>query len=187
MRTFKNAMLTLSLLALPMISLPTVAEARYMVPKYSKTATVYKAKQAHKMRAKVNSKMKVRDAKWNKAQRAKAKVNKKVVKPVTPKIKTRIKDSTTRAYISRSLHKQAKKNYFLSGKRLRVTKVKINNNRISYKGGEKYVGFTARVKQAGGSSYNANGFIRQGFQGQPKGLDRVRIVSGTPTFGVIVR
>ena len=79
MSTFKNAMLTLSLLALPMIALPTVAEARYMVPKYSKTATVYNAKQGHKLRAKVNSKMKVRDAKWNKAQRAKATITKKVV------------------------------------------------------------------------------------------------------------
>jgi hypothetical protein len=186
MRTFKTAMLTLSLLALPMIALPNLAEAGYMVPKYAKTATAYKAKQGKKMRAKSLAKMKVRTAKFNKAKLNKTRTSiKPIVKPAP--IRTSIKSSTTRAYISRSLHKQANKNYYLNGKRVRVTNVKINNNRISYKGGEKYVGFTARVKQAGGSSYNANGFVRQGFAGQPKGQDRVRIVSGTPTFGVIVR
>ncbi len=149
MRTFKSAMLTLSLLALPMIALPSLAEAGRMSPKYRKTATVYKAKQSNKLRNKVNSKMRTSNARWAK--------------------------------------KQANKNYFLNGKRLRVSNVKINNNRISYKGGEKFEGFTAKVKQSGGSSYNAQGFVRQKFDGQPKGQDRVRIISGTPTFGVIVR
>ncbi len=174
MRTFKSAMLTLSLLALPMIALPSLAEAGRMSPKYRKTATVYKAKQSNKLRNKVNSKMRTSNARWAKKQ-----ANKKA--------RTSIKPSTTRTYISRALHKQANKNYFLNGKRLRVSNVKINNNRISYKGGEKFVGFTAKVKQSGGSSYNAQGFVRQKFDGQPKGQDRVRIISGTPTFGVIVR
>ena len=189
MRTFKSAMLTLSLLALPMIALPTVAEARYQVPKYAKTSTVYKAKQGKKMRAKSLASQRKLTAKYNKRQALKkSRTSIKPIKPIKPVVKkTAIKPSTTRAYISRSLHKQANKNYFLNGKRLRVTNVKINNNRISYKGGERYVGFTAKVKQTGGSSYNANGFVRQKFAGQPKGLDRVRIVSGTPTFGVIVR
>lgn len=187
MSTFKTAMLTLSLLALPMIALPNMAEARYSVPKYAKTATAYKAKQGKKMRAKSISKMKNRTAKYNQAKRLNKKAHTSIKPIVKAPVRTSIKPSTTRAYISRSLHKQANKNYFLSGKALRVTNVKINNNRISYKGGQKYVGFTAKVKQSGSSSYNANGFVRQQFNGQPKGLDRVRIVSGTPSFGVIVR
>ncbi len=186
MRTFKSAMLTLSLLALPMIALPSLAEAGRMSPKYRKTATVYKAKQSNKLRNKVNSKMRTSNARWAKKQ-----ANKKARTSIKPIIKTpartSIKPSTTRTYISRALHKQANKNYFLNGKRLRVSNVKINNNRISYKGGEKFEGFTAKVKQSGGSSYNAQGFVRQKFDGQPKGQDRVRIISGTPTFGVIVR
>lgn len=186
MSTFKTAMLTLSLLALPMIALPSVAEAGRMSPKYFKTATAYKAKQGKKMRGNVGAKMRNATAKWNKAQRSK-RLTKKVLKKAAPKIRVSIKPSTTRAYISRSLHKQANKNYYLNGKRLRVTNVKLNSNRISYKGGEKYVGFSAKIKQTGGSSYNANGFVREKFNGQPKGLDRVRIISGTPTFGVIVR
>lgn len=187
MSTFKTAMLTLSLLALPMIALPNMAEARYSVPKYSKTATSYKAKQGKTMRAKSLAKMNTRTAKYNNAKRLSNKTHTSIKPVIKTPARTSIKSSTTRAYISRSLHKQANKNYYLNGKALRVTGVKINNNRISYKGGEKYVGFTAKVKQAGSSSYNANGFVRQGFNGQPKGLDRVRIVSGTPSFGVIVR
>jgi hypothetical protein len=78
-------------------------------------------------------------------------------------------------------------NYFLGDQKIRVTQVKVNPNRLSYKAGEKYVGWTARVNLKDGDSYNAAGFIRRKLQGQPKNLRRVKVQTGTPSFGIIVR
>ena len=181
MTTLKNTMLVLSFLALPMLVIPSTADARRMVPKYKKTATVYRAQQAHKLRNKYQPRKNLRKS-WNKAPK------KKVVKPTKPvKSLPNIKPATTRTYISRSLHKQAGMNYFLRGNKVRVSNVKVDGNRMMFKDSGKWLGWTAKVKLTGGDSYNANGFVRQARDGQPKGVKRVKINSSTPVPGVIIR
>ena len=180
MTTFKKTMLTLSLLALPMLVLSSPADARRMVPKYKKTATVYRAQQAKLQRNKFKPRSTLRKS-WKKAP-------KKVIKPVKPaKRLPNIKPATSRTYISRSLHKQAGMNYFLRGSKVRVTNVKVDGNRMMFKDSGKWLGWTAKVNLKSGDSYNANGFLRQQRSGQPKGLKRVKINSSTPVPGVIIR
>ena len=182
MSTFNKTMLTLSLMALPLIALPGLADARRLVPKYRKTAITYRAQQAKKLTAKINS-LSARRGQYRKGFR----VTKKVTRPTKPAARTNIKSSTTRAYVSRSLHKQAGMNYYLRGQKVRVTNVKINDNRMMIKASGKWLGWTAKVNLKGGDSYNANGFVRQQLKGQPKGMGRVNIQSGTPAPGVIIR
>ncbi len=181
MTTFKKTMLTLSMLALPMLVFSAPADARRMVPKYKKTATVYRAQQAKQLRGKYQPRSNFRKS-WKKAP-------KKVIKPTRPATKRlpNIKPTTTRTYIRRSLHKQAGMNYFLRGKNVRVTNVKVDGNRMMFKDSGKWLGWTAKVNLKGGDTYNAQGFVRQGRDGQPKGLKRVKIQSSTPTPGIIVR
>ena len=180
MTTFKKSMLTLSLLALPMLVFSSPADARRMVPKYKKTATVYRAQQSKLMRNKYQPRSNFSKS-WNKAP-------KKVIKPTKPtKQLPNIKPTTTRTYISRSLHSQAGMNYFLRGNKVRVTNVKVDGNRVMFKDSGKWLGWSAKVNLTGGDSYNANGFVRQARDGQPKGVKRVKINSSTPVPGVIIR
>lgn len=188
--TLNKALLTLSLLALPLIALPGLAEARRATPKYGKTAINFRAQQSHRLRNKVQNQRFRQDARYQQrlTQRNQLKKTTKTVKPVVKTLSKSIKNSTTRAYISRSLHKQASLNYFankLGG--VRVTKVQLDDNKSMFKNGSKYTSWTAKVKMKDGSSYNARGFIRQDRAGQPKGVSRVKIVSGTPAFGISIK
>ena len=181
MTTLKNTMLALSFLALPMLVFPSAADARRMVPKYKKNAIVFGAQQAHKLRNKSRYQPRRNQRKsWYKAP-------KKVVKPTKPTPSANIKPTTTRTYVSRSLHKQAGLNYYLRGSKVRVTNVKVDANRVMFKDSGKWLGWSAKVNLSGGDSYNANGFVRQQRSGQPKGQGRVKVNSSTPVPGVIIR
>jgi len=172
---------------LALLALVQSSEAQRQSPKYFKSKTVYQAQQGKLMGARVRSDM--LRTRWQPP------VRKATIKPIRPTKPTKpvvarpttIKDATTRAYISRSLHQQAGMNYFLKGKNVRVTKVKLDGNRAMYNNGNRYVSWTAKVNLQGGSSYNARGFIRQDMAGKPAGLDRVKIFSSTPSPGLILR
>ncbi len=151
--------------------------------RYQKNATAYNVQQANKLRNRVGQDMARQNLRWqNRPQKPSA----KVVKPAV-KLSPEIKDSTTRAYISRSLHKQAGLNYYLKDQKVRVTNLQLDSNKFSYGAGGKRVGWTAKIQLPGGDSYTAKGFVRQARAGQPKGLQRVNITSGTPVFSILSR
>jgi hypothetical protein len=178
MRTLKKTLLALTLLSLPLTAVSIDAQARYrQTPKYQKNKTAYEVQRAHKLRVKTAPR-------FRKQAIPQPRVAPK--RPTKP-ARTTIKPSTSRSYVSRSLHKQAGMNYFLRDQKIRVTNFRLNPNRISYSGSKKSIGWTARVKTGDGRSYGAFGMIRQQLQGQPKGLKRVKVQSGTPAPGVIVR
>jgi hypothetical protein len=95
-----------------------------------------------------------------------------------------LKYATLQKYVSRSLHAQAKGNIYLKGKDFRVTGMELNPNKITFKNGVKYVGWTAKVDVKGESGYRANGWIAR--DRADRGVERVIVNSTTPTPGSIV-
>lgn len=186
MKTLENALLALALLS---CTIPGLADARRSTPKYGKTATVFRAQQGKQLSARFKSQRLRTDARYQQRLQSRPKLT-TPTKPTQPVVATpsaNIKDKTTKTYISRALHQQASLNYYVGNKPVRVTNVKINDNKMMFKDGGKYVSWTAKVNFGKGDSYNAKGFVRTGRQGQPKGTARVKVQSSTPAFGISIR
>jgi hypothetical protein len=93
--------------------------------------------------------------------------------------------STLRRAASSAIHKQYRMNYFTRNARVRVTKFKLNPNKMTFDRQGKAVGYTATVR-VGSQKFPASGFIHQQ-RYVPRGHKRVHPKSGTPAPLILVR
>ena len=98
----------------------------------------------------------------------------------------RLASATLQKYISASVRAQAASNYYLQGKKTRVTDLRLEPNRMMVKDGKSYVRWTAKVSYPGGS-YLASGYVLAERAAGVSVRDRVVLASSVPGPAIIVR
>jgi hypothetical protein len=99
---------------------------------------------------------------------------------------TGAKFNTLRRAVSSAIHKQYRMNYFTRKQQVRVTKIKLNPNKMIFdRSGGKAIGYSATVR-LNGQKIPASGFIHQQ-RFVPSSHKRIHTKSGTPSPLILVR